>query len=270
MPRGRPRTNPTPESNPEEQVLQGQASGDVLQTAGAEQPVAGLESQESDAQDMAGTPAAPQTGPELSGPPETLLSYVAENIRTDIREFMQMFGINGHPPESVYESVMGIAGKVHAEQSAAVTHAGEQELVPAPDQQQAEAPAETPVPLNVRINSLEMDGGTRAFATAEYGDLTIRRIRVKEDGYGALSVSMPKFRQPGGWEETCRFGTVESRNRLSSAVLDAYQQKLAQLQGLAQSQEQDGAMDPDQDPEFEEEQDFDGQDQDVPVMGMSL
>jgi DNA-binding cell septation regulator SpoVG len=86
------------------------------------------------------------------------------------------------------------------------------------------------IPLNAKITSLEMDGNTRAFATVNYGDLTIHRIRVKEDEFGSLSVAMPKFRQPGGWEETCSFNTTESRNRLTNAVLDAYDQQIMQMQ----------------------------------------
>ena len=86
------------------------------------------------------------------------------------------------------------------------------------------------IPLNAKITSLEMDGNTRAFATVNYGDLTIHRIRVKEDEFGSLSVAMPKFRQPGGWSATCSFNTTESRNRLTNAVLDAYDQQIMQMQ----------------------------------------
>jgi DNA-binding cell septation regulator SpoVG len=86
------------------------------------------------------------------------------------------------------------------------------------------------IPLTARISSLEMEGATRAFAVAEYGDLTIRRIRVKEDDHGGLSVVMPKFREVGGFTDTCRFNSAQSRNRLGALVLDAYQQALRQLQ----------------------------------------
>ena len=260
MPRGRPRKKTVSEIVPEEQALH---------------PA----EQEADSHDIAEEAASPQVGPELHDQPETLMGYMAENVRLDIREFMQNFGINGYSPEAVRDSIMGVADRIQGGQSAAEAHAGEQEQVPAPDQQQAESPVEAPVPLNVHINSLEMDGNTRAFATAEYGDLTIRRLRVKEDGYGALSVAMPKFREPGGWTETCRFGTVEARNRLTAAVLEAYQQQLAQLQGLEQSQEQscadipalDEALESEQAQEPEETQDFDELEQEEgPVMGMSM
>jgi DNA-binding cell septation regulator SpoVG len=106
-----------------------------------------------------------------------------------------------------------------------------------------------------------MDGQTRAYAAADYGDLTIRRIRVKEDDYGTLSVSMPKFRQTSGWKETCSFGTVEARNRLTGAVLNAYEQQMAQIQGQGQTE----AESQDQ----SDEPDFDDQEQGGPVMGMS-
>ncbi|MDR1204925.1 MAG: SpoVG family protein [Peptococcaceae bacterium] len=92
-------------------------------------------------------------------------------------------------------------------------------------------PAE--IPLTARISTLEIDGDTRAFAVAEYGDLTIRRIRVKEDEYGGLSVAMPKYREAGRFTDTCGFHTTESRNRLGAVVLDAYQQALLQVQSQA-------------------------------------
>jgi|GEM_PF-5582522 len=99
------------------------------------------------------------------------------------------------------------------------------------------------IPLNARIDSLETGGAVRAFASADYGDLTIRRIRVKQDGNGVLSVSMPKFKQIVGWKDTCSFNTEESRDRLDKAILDAYDQEIAQLHGQSQSgadaQEQD-------------------------------
>jgi len=280
MPRGRPRNNPAPEVTPEEQNLREQTPPvePRQETPGAEQTGTGetptqeeqaLREQTSPAEPELEGPGAEQTAstveqavtdePRQQESPETLLGYMAENFREDIRSFMQNFGINGHPPESVFDAIKGIADQIHGEQSAAETHAGQQEQVPAPDQQQAETPAEAPIPLNVRINSLEMDGDTRAFATAEYGDLTIRRIRVKQDDYGALSVAMPKFRQATGWSETCRFNTVDARNRLTGAVLDAYGQMQAQIQGQGQEQV-DG---PEEGPGFEEHE------QGGPVMGMS-
>ena|GEM_PF-1192717 len=288
MPRGRPRNNPVQETPPEEQALREQTSPvePELEGPGAEQTGTGetptqeeqaLREQTSPAEPELEGPGAEQTAstvdqavtdePRQQESPETLLGYMAENFREDIRSFMQNFGIDGHPPESVFDAIKGIADQIHGEHSAAETHAGQQEQVPAPDQQQAETPAEAPIPLGVRINSLEMDGDTRAFAAAEYGDLTINRIRVKQDEYGTLSVAMPKFRQTGGWKETCSFNTVEARNRLTGAVLDSYEQTLAQLQG--QTQTAAGAQEPEQVDGPEEGPEFEEPGQSGPVMGMS-
>jgi DNA-binding cell septation regulator SpoVG len=287
MPRGRPRNTPAPETPREEELLEqaavpaqdyenaatGQAaesqepdSVEMREEPSAEEQEAAAmygpsaESQEPVSDGMQEQDAAPAETPEQAAqesqeepaaeqeqaePSDTLPGYIAENLRDDFLAFMRNFGIGGDRSEEVCAAVMTLAEQVSAGQTAAEGYT---------EQDQNESPLEPPIPLSVRITSLEMDGGTRAFAVAEYGDLTVSRIRVKEDDYGTLSVSMPKFRQTGGgWKETCRFNTVEARNRLTGAVLDAYEQQMAQLQGQEQGDS----------PEQEE------QEQDGPVMGMS-
>jgi len=283
MPRGRPRNNPTPELTPEEQALREQTPPvePELETPSAEQTAAGeTPAQEEQVPHEQTLPVEPQqetpgpeqtaaaetpaqeepalqdqqtpAGPELNEEPLTLAEYLIDSVR----EFMRDFGINGHSPESVYAAIMGKADQFRADQP-----------VQSEQQERSESPMEPAIPLGVRINSLEMDGDTRAFAAAEYGDLTINRIRVKQDEYGTLSVAMPKFRQTGGWKETCSFNTVEARNRLTGAVLDSYEQTLAQLQGQTQTaadaQELEQVDGPEEGPEFEEPG------QSGPVMGMS-
>jgi DNA-binding cell septation regulator SpoVG len=121
----------------------------------------------------------------------------------------------------------------------------------------AEAPAgqqdeqRNPIPLQVRITSLEMDGSTRAFAAAEYGDLTISRIRVKQDESGALAVAMPRYRQGPGWKETCHFKTAAARTRLTGAVLDAYARQIALLQGQTEAGAREQYAGPEECPELE-------------------
>jgi len=133
----------------------------------------------------------------------------------------------------------------------------------APAMQERQEPAAAPqIPLSVKISSLELDGNTRAFATAEYGDLTIRRVRVKEDEMGRLFVAMPKFRQATGYTETCFFNSPDAVARFQSAVLDTYQQTLEQMRGQTQEQvreheqeespvfdDPDPELNPDPDPE---------------------
>lgn len=270
MPRGRPRNNPAQEPRPEEQSRreqsasaedtdrQAQAEPDAGH-AGADEP----ETRESPSQEPneeaapaheGPAPDAAESHPEES--PETLPGHMAENIRDDIRAFMREFGIGGHRPESVYDSIMGFAGRTPGEGSA----------MP----ERSESPAEQTVPLSVRITSLEMDGNTRAFASAEYGGLTVNRIRVKQDEYGALSVVMPKFRQTNGWKDVCSFGTAEARNRLTGEVLDAYERQTAQIRGQAQTAA--GAREPERIAGQEETPGFDGPEQEPggPAMGMSM
>ena len=124
----------------------------------------------------------------------------------------------------------------------------------APATLERQEPAAAPqIPLSVKISSLELDGNTRAFATAEYGDLTIRRARVKEDGQGRLFVAMPKFRQTTGYTETCFFNSPDAVARFQSAVLDTYQQTLEQMRGQTQVREHEQEESPvfdDPDPEL--------------------
>jgi DNA-binding cell septation regulator SpoVG len=296
MPRGRPKSNPDREDrNIHEQASaaeQGQTgeqasaaeqtpTAELEQTSPpepeAEHPApAGHETPESSAQEAADETAHAHAenipDPEESLREESsdaLPGYMAENLREDIRTFMQNFGINGHSPESVCAAITEFAIRIREEQAVTGIQAGHGEQIPAPDEQR------NPIPLNVRIASLEMDGDTRAFAAAEYGDLTVNRIRVKQDEYGALSAAMPKFRQTGGWKEICSFNSVESRNRLTGAVLDAYGQTLAQLQGQARTsvgaheQNAGEAQEAESDQEQSELRDFEEQESGGPIMGMS-
>ncbi len=190
------------------------------------------------APDSTGEDAAPARGESHAAESaEPLAEGLAASLGADIQALIQNFGINGHRPESVYEFLMAVTEPVRRARAAGQALDG--------------LPMAPPIPLDAHITSLEMDGDTIAFARVAYGELTIERIRVKKDGFGALSVSMPKYRQPGGWKETCRFNTPEARNRLAAAVLDAYGQTVAHMQGHAQAEavaqdvEQVGARDHD-------------------------
>ncbi|MDL2293782.1 SpoVG family protein [Ruminococcaceae bacterium OttesenSCG-928-D13] len=263
-----PRRKKNPEQDGADQNQVAQAQTDTpKQDSGYMEQEAAANGPRPDTAEPAEETIPEQTGTELDGQPDTLVGYIAKSVKDDIREFMQMFGINGHQPEAVFDAIKGIAALEQTTQhefssypsptfdsdrfdefigycrSGDVSHdilsemlrdivdyEAETEIAERTQNRQPE------VPLSVRISSLEMDGDTRAFAIAEYGDLTINRVRVKEDGYGTLSVNMPKYRSPEGWRDTCRFTTTEARNRLTSTVLDAYQQKLTQLQGVSQEQ----------------------------------
>jgi len=146
----------------------------------------------------------------------------------------------------------------------------------APAMQERQEPAAAPqIPLSVKISSLELDGNTRAFATAEYGDLTIRRVRVKEDGQGRLFVAMPKFRQTTGYTETCFFNSPDAVARFQSAVLDTYQQTLEQMRGqtLEQARDYEQEESPvfdDPDPELNPDPDPDPEPEPEPEQGMEM
>ena len=190
-----------------------------------------------------------------------------EPLDMNVGQYIEYFRLDVHPQEMVDDFIAKLTQdevRTAMEQAdmGAPAVPTEHEQVPAPDEQQ------NPVPLNVRITSLEMDGSTRAFASADYGDLTVNRLRVKQDDYGTLSVSMPRYRQSNGWKDTCAFNTVESRNRLTGAVLDAYDRQLAQIQGQAQTESD--AQEQNQGDVMDEGPEMDGQEQDGPTMNMSM
>jgi DNA-binding cell septation regulator SpoVG len=241
MPRGRPRKDQTPEAPQENQSPRDQVP---VETETQESTIhEGIYQDEQ------------QTAPETGAPLERM-SFKA-------REYLGQFGYDGLIPEDSLLAAIknGISDFFGNDPDVVLTI--RQEL------EQAATPAElrNPIPLDVRITSLEMDGSTRAFASADYGDLTINRIRVKQDESGTLSVSMPRFRQSNGWKDTCRFNTIEARNRISGAVLDAYERQMAQTQGQAHSQFDAEA--PEQFMDQSESQESEGQEQEGPVMGMS-
>ena len=218
-----------------------------------------------------GRETAPAAGQETPREDQTLRDQEGafdqdqgqEPLDRTVAEYFEYFQLDIQPQELVDDF---IAKLIQQDQEQAGTHAPnlpqEQTQVPAPDEQQ------NPVPLNVRITSLEMDGSTRAFAAADYGDLTVNRLRVKQDEYGTLSVSMPRYRQSNGWKDTCAFNTVESRNRLTGAVLDAYDRQLAQIQG--QGQTESDAQGQTQGDVMDEGPDMDGQEQEGPSMSMGM
>jgi len=245
MPRGKTKKTPEQENQQESQTPQemtppaepAQETGSMEQAETPEEQAPAEQNQENP------SAAGPESG-EHDQPEENAANSQEREIPgMSVAQYIEYFQLDIHPQEMVDDFI------------AKLTHT---EMAP---QQQA------PIPLDVKITSLEMDGSTLAFARARYGDLSIDRIRVKQDEYGALSVAMPKFRHPDGWRKTCKFGTMEAENRMTEAVLGAYEQQLAQMQGQGQMEsdtpEQEQA-------EPEENQDFDDQEQDGSGMGMSM
>ena len=209
----------------------------------------------------------PQPGVEVIPPQDRVT--MPEGTPEPVRDFIEYFELHRFfQRDELVDHINAMTSELQMEQAGmgAPSVPTEHEQVPAPDEQQ------NPIPLNVRITSLEMDGSTRAFASADYGDLTINRLRVKQDEYGTLSVSMPRFRQAEGWKDTCAFNTVESRNRLTGEVLDAYDRQLAQIHGQGQGQEQTESDDQEQaqGAEMDDAPDMDGQEQDGSGMSMGM
>lgn len=88
-----------------------------------------------------------------------------------------------------------------------------------------------PLQYDVKIHSLYPEGSCRASASVNLnGSFAIRGLKVME-GTNGLFVSMPSYRTGNGeYKDICFPCTKEARSQLNEAVLNAYQQSLAQNQ----------------------------------------
>ena len=84
---------------------------------------------------------------------------------------------------------------------------------------------------DVKIHSLYPEGSCKALASVNLnGSFAIRGVKVME-GANGLFVSMPSYRTGNGeYKDICFPCTREVRSQLNEAVLNAYQQALAQSQ----------------------------------------
>ena len=94
--------------------------------------------------------------------------------------------------------------------------------------------------LDVKISSMYppgQQGGIRAYASATIdGCFAVRGLKVVEGGRDGLFVSMPSYRTGNGeYKDICFPCTKEARSQLNEAVLNAYQQSLAQNQSQGQA-----------------------------------
>ena len=93
-----------------------------------------------------------------------------------------------------------------------------------------------PIQYDVKIHSLYPEGSCRASASVNLnGSFAIRGLKVME-GTNGLFVSMPSYRTGNGeYKDICFPCTKEARSQLNEAVLNAYQQSLAQNQSQGQA-----------------------------------
>ena len=93
-----------------------------------------------------------------------------------------------------------------------------------------------PLQYDVKIHSLYPEGRCRASASVNLnGSFAIRGLKVME-GTNGLFVSMPSYRTGNGeYKDICFPCTKEARSQLNEAVLNAYQQSLAQNQSQGQA-----------------------------------
>lgn len=92
-----------------------------------------------------------------------------------------------------------------------------------------------PIEYDVRIQTLQFSGSTRATATVDInGAFAVRGVKVME-GTKGLFVSLPGYKAGNGeYKDICFPCTKESRAQFDSAVLGAYDQALRQTQEKSQ------------------------------------
>lgn len=103
--------------------------------------------------------------------------------------------------------------------------------------------------VEVKIGSIRPEGNIKAYASVNLnGCFAIRNVKVLDSTKG-LFVSMPSYKAGNGeYKDICFPVTKEFREQLNTAVLDAYQQALAQTQSQtalkqdAEAPKQDAGM----------------------------
>ena len=86
-----------------------------------------------------------------------------------------------------------------------------------------------PTQLEVKIHSLRTDGPVLANASVTLnGCFAVRGLRVVDSENGPF-VSMPRYKTGSEYRDICFPCTKEFHQQFHQAVLDAYQQALAQL-----------------------------------------
>lgn len=96
--------------------------------------------------------------------------------------------------------------------------------------------------IRARIDRVFDDekGKLKAVASANIGDFAVHGIRLYQDDKGEFFISMPSnsYKNAKGetqYDDIFHPVTKEARNALSDAVMDAYEQKLAEAQTASQS-----------------------------------
>lgn len=88
--------------------------------------------------------------------------------------------------------------------------------------------------IEVRINSMYppgSQGSIRAYASVDIDKcFAVQGIKIVEGGENGLFVSMPSRKTQNGYKDVCFPVTAEFREKLHTAVLDAYQQAITMAQ----------------------------------------
>lgn len=99
----------------------------------------------------------------------------------------------------------------------------------APAQAEALQKEQFPTHVDVNIHSLKPGGPVLANASVDLnGCFAIRGVKVMASENGPF-VSMPRYKSGAEYKDICFPCTKEFRQQFHQAVLDAYQQALAQL-----------------------------------------
>lgn len=101
---------------------------------------------------------------------------------------------------------------------------------------------EAPAVFDVKIHAIHLSGAVLADASATYnGCFAIRGLKLVNDAGSGPYVSMPGYQAGDRYVDICSPNTPEVYERLKEAVIDAYRQKLTQMQtiGVAQAEQQE-------------------------------
>ncbi len=88
-----------------------------------------------------------------------------------------------------------------------------------------------PVEFEAKVHSIITEGSIKANASVNVnGMIAIRGVKIIE-GTNGLFVSMPSYKSGDSFKDICFPITTECREKLTKAVLEAYEQAVTQNQG---------------------------------------
>ena len=127
-----------------------------------------------------------------------------------------------------------------------------------PQKNATQAAAQKKLPIKAVVNWLNLDenSNVRASASLTIGDaFAVHGIKVINGQKGEF-VSMPTYKARDGYKDIFHAVTADARQQMNEAVMDAYEQKLAEQENSPQQMDDEPGAEPEPEPEPQKGQDM--------------